>query len=183
MRAICLMLLLAACGGPAARPLPEPTCAAERTAASDATEARDGCREGGGAIDDDERAYLVVRRALEVHAASVAASGAATEEGVMALSDGCWAYLDQVASHFTDHGPLDRAEDAVEALVRDRGADDAAEAAQGALAAIDAVHALVSGEGEASEPCAEEEEILHEATEALARCEGTASSAASEAGR
>ena len=182
MRAVCLTFLLAACGGPAARPESTPSCGAERTAVADATEARDGCRSEGGAIDDDERAYLVVRRALEVHAASVAASGAATEEAVMALSDGCWAYLDQVASHFTDHAPLDRAEDAVEALVRDRGADDAADAAAGALAAIDAVHALVSG-GEASEPCAEEEEILHEASEALARCERTASSSGSEAGR
>lgn len=183
MRSFLLAFVLAACGGPAVRPEPAPGCASERTAVAEATEARDGCRTEGAEVDDDERAYLVVRRALEVHAAAVAASGTASEESVMALSDGSWAYLDQVASHFTDHAPLDRAEDAIEALVRDRGAEDAADAATETLASIDAIHALVSGGGEASEPCAEEDEILHEANDALARCERTAPSGATEAGR
>jgi hypothetical protein len=183
MRSVLLACALGACGAPATRPEPTPGCEAERAAVAEATEARDGCRSEGGSIDENERAYLVVRRALQVHAESVEASGAATEEGVMALSDGCWAYLDRVASHFTDHAPLDRAEDAVEALVRDRSAEDAADAARGALAAIEAVHALVSGAGEASEPCAEEEEILHEASEALARCERMSSPRSTEAGR
>lgn len=174
-----LLILVTACGGPAAHTEPTPSCDGERADLLAATETRDGCLSTGSEVDDDERAYLVVRQALDVHSASLAAGGEATEEGVMALADGFWAYLDQVASHFTDHAPLDRAEDAAEALVRDRTGDGARTAAARAIEALDAIFGLVSG-GEASEPCAEEVAILHEATEALERCEGTAAAAPSD---
>lgn len=169
------VLLVSACGGAAPRPEPTGACDAEREEAASAVEARDGCRSTGSEVDDDERAYLVVQRALETHAASLDAGGEATEESVMALADGFWAYLDQVASHFTDHGPLDRAEDAAEALVRDRSGEGAREAARRALEALNGIHALVSGGGAAAEPCAEEEAIVREANEALGRCEAGAS--------
>lgn len=170
-----LLALITACGG-ATTPPPTATdpCEAERREVAQATEVRDGCVGAGDELSEDEAAYLIIRRALDAHVATVEASGTVTEEAAMSLADGYWAYLDQVASHFTDHSPLDRAEDAAEALVRDRSGDGARSAASSAVESLEAIHAQVSGE--LTEPCAEEAAVLHEEEEALARCEGGGSS-------
>lgn len=171
------------CGGAAAATAPAPSCAREEAAVADARAALEGCRGEGGDVSEDEVAYTELAARLEAHEASLGTTVTATEpvvsdEAAMAVADQFWSYLDRVASRFTDHGPIDRAEDAAEALMRDRSGEGAIQAAHGAREALDALHALVAPDAAAApEPCAEEAEMLRES---LADLEGSCPGAAHE---
>lgn len=169
-------LALAACAGSSSAVAPEDDCAAEAERAVDAQGIHERCAAEGGDVSEDEAAYLALRERLETHQRTLAASESPTvsDEDAMAVADAYWAYLDRVASHFTDHGPLDHAEDAAEALMRDRSGDESIEAVSAAREALDGLHAQLVGD-DAPVRCAEEAEIAAEAAAALERCRGGAS--------
>ncbi len=169
-------LALAACAGSSSVVAPEDHCSAEAERAEGTQGIHERCAAEGGDVSEDEAAYLALSERLQAHQRALAASESPTvsDEDAMAVADGYWAYLDRVASHFTDHAPLDHAEDAAEALMRDRTGDEAIEAVSAAREALDALHAQLVGD-DAPVRCAEEAEIAAEAEQALAACREGAS--------
>jgi hypothetical protein len=167
---VLISVLLGACGGAAPATQPTAACPDEESALSSAQAALESCQSEGGDVSEDEAAYVALAERLREHEASLTTTPTVTDASAMAVADLFWAYLDRVASRFTDHGPLARAEDAAEALMRDRTGDEAVEAAAGARAALETLHALVAPESApAPERCAEEVEMVREATEDLER--------------
>lgn len=162
---------LAACAGAAAAVGPEADCTGETERATQTQGVQERCAAEGGDVGEDEVVYQALMERLQEHERTLAASESpsVSDEDAMAVADGYWAYLDRVASQFTDHAPLDRAEDAVEALMRDRTGDEALEAVSGAREALAALHAQLVGE-DPPVRCAEEAEIAEEAALALAQC-------------
>lgn len=174
MRSVALLLIsiaLTACGGAGSSVAPEDDCADEAERAADTQGIQERCAAEGGDVSEDEVVYEALMDRLQTHQRALAAmeSPAVNDEDAMAVADGYWAYLDRVASQFTDHGPLDQAEDAAEALMRDRTGDEAIEAVAGARAALEALHAQLSGD-DPPVRCAEEAEIAAEAAVALDQC-------------
>lgn len=162
-------ILLSACSG---APATEPTaaCPDEERALVSARAALESCQSEGGDVSEDDAAYAELAERLREHEASLTATPTVTDGAAMAVADLFWAYLDRVASRFTDHAPLDRAEDAAEALMRDRTGDEAVDAARGAREALETLHGLVApASAPAPARCAEEVEMVREATEDLER--------------
>jgi hypothetical protein len=173
---------LTACAGSATTVAPEDDCSDEAERATATSGIQERCAAEGGDVSEDEVIYLALMERLQTHQRELAVveSPTVSDEEAMAVADGYWAYLDRVASQFTDHAPLDQAEDAAEALMRDRTGDEAIEAVAGARAALEALHAQLSGD-DPPVRCAEEAEIAEEAAQALAQCrDGHASEASAE---
>lgn len=164
-------IALTACAGSSSAVAPEDDCAAEAERATQTQGIHERCAAEGGDVSEDEVVYQALMDRLQAHQRTLAASESpsVSDEDAMAVADGYWAYLDRVASQFTDHAPLDRAEDAAEALMRDRTGDEAIEAVSGAREALEALHAQLVGE-DPPVRCAEEAEIADEAAQALAQC-------------
>lgn len=174
MKRLGLVLLLTACGGAAPAPT-ETRCTTEETEATEARDVHERCASEGGEASDDEVAYQSLRERLVAHQASLGTGDVTVSDAdAMAVADAVWAYLDRVASQFTDHGPLDRAEDGAEALMRDRSDDGARAAVASALTSLEAVHAQLSGGDAPPERCAEEADMAREANEELERCRAEA---------
>ena len=173
VKRLAIVVFVGACGGAAPAPAPA-RCATEELEAAEAQGVHDRCAIEGGEASDDEVAYQALREQLLAHQASLGAGEIAVSDAdAMAVADGMWAYLDRVASQFTDHGPLDRAEDGAEALMRDRTGDGARTAVQVALAALEAVHEQLAS-AEPPDRCAEEADIVREANDELERCRADA---------
>lgn len=164
-------MALTACAGSASTVAPEDDCSDEAERAADTQGIQERCAAEGGDVSEDEAVYQALMERLQTHQRELAATESPTvsDEEAMAVADGYWAYLDRVASQFTDHAPLDQAEDAAEALMRDRTGDEAIEAVAGARTALETLHAQLMGD-DPPVRCAEEAEIAAEAAQALAAC-------------
>lgn len=82
-------------------------------------------------------------------------------------ADAVWALLDAVSPELTNHVALDRAENAAEAVLRDREGDPSRAAATEAEAVLLEIHGLLAP---ATDPCASEATRHEDAVAAAAQC-------------
>lgn len=84
-------------------------------------------------------------------------------------ADAVWELLDAVSPELTNHVALDRAENAAEALLRDREGDPARAAVTEAASAITDLRAILAP-APAEDPCATEATRAEETTAAASGC-------------
>lgn len=174
--ALLLASTLGGCGGAVGTAEPrsaadEDPCPRLRAEASEAAQALAACRETSPAWAHQasfDRALAGVR-SLAPHTQAPRTGPVPTEEAQRA-ADGVWELLDEVSPEMTRHAALDRAENAAEALLRDRNGDVARAAVIEAEAALAEVRAVLVPEP-TPDACDGETRAAREAAEASARCE------------
>lgn len=169
IRASILGLLVAACGGAgtAHDTTPEP-CAEEDAALSTATEALRVCRETAPEPWSHGPSYDALLAQLGEYETSLAFGDDGNEATAQAIAASAWSFFDELAGEVVDHHPLDVAEDAAEALLRDRDHDHALEAIAAARAAFVALHDLYAAP--TAPDCSDEEADESDARAARGRC-------------
>ncbi|GAB4203038.1 MAG: hypothetical protein OHK0013_16860 [Sandaracinaceae bacterium] len=162
---------LAACGGAGASggTTLASACAAERTEAERMEAELQRCRASNALApwvhqERYDHALFEVR-ALQVLAPQRAISAAEAQDA----ADAYWELLDAVSPELTAHAPLDRAENAAEAMLRDRTGDAAVQAAQEAEAALAALRSALLPEAP-PDPCAEAQTRADVAAAAASAC-------------
>ena len=167
--ALAFFVVLSACGGAGSSgsTTPEP-CADEDAALTAASEALATCRATPPEPWRHEEGYAHLVAALDHYSARVELEGDGDEVEAQALAAEAWSFLDELASDVVDHGPLDAAEDATEALLRDREHDDAVEAIAAARRALAALHDRLAAPSEPD--CTAQVDDETDARDAADRC-------------
>ncbi len=162
-------LFLSACGGAGSSEstTPEP-CAEEDAALASAREALATCRDTPPEAWRHEEGYAHLVASLDHYSARVELEGDGDEVEAQALATEAWSFLDELASDVVDHGPLDAAEDATEALLRDRGHDDAVDAIAAARHAHAVLHDRLAAPAEPD--CTAQLDDETDARDAAERC-------------
>ncbi len=169
--ALVLASLLAAsgCGGATrgdtqTTPTDDP-CVEPLRAQSEASAALASCREGVPAWPHE----AVYTSALGSVRNLAAISGPVPPADAQRAADAVWELLDAVSPELTNHVALDRAENAAEALLRDREGDAARAAVTEAESALTDLRAILAP-APAVDPCASEAARVDETTATASSC-------------
>jgi hypothetical protein len=167
--ALAFSLFLGACGGAGASgsTTPEP-CADEDAALSAASEALATCRSTPPEAWRHEEGYAHLVAALDHYSTRLELEGDGDEVEAQAIATESWSFLDELASDVVDHGPLDTAEDATEALLRDREHDEALEAVGALRSALATLHDRLAAPAEPD--CTAQIDDETDARDAQGRC-------------
>jgi hypothetical protein len=163
-----LLVLVLGCGGATTTtsrdttPLADP-CPGLGNDRDEASAALTQCRERSAAW---AHAALFDTALAEVRALAAAPRPLPPADAQRA-ADAVWALLDAVSPELTNHVALDRAENAAEAVLRDREGDPSRAAATEAEAVLLEIHGLLAPP---ADPCASEVTRHDEAVRAAARC-------------
>lgn len=156
---------VSACGGASVRTETAPRCEAEARSASDAREAAEAC---ASAVDTPvfphEDAYRAATTAIDAYEAAL------SEATVQAAAESLYLLLDRVSPELTDHTTLDRAENATERFLRERGDRVRAAAITEVRASIDAIR-LERTPPPTPRDCTADDARRDEAARALDACE------------
>lgn len=152
------LLLLPACGGAAASGGTSPAdgrCAALRADADRAVEELEACRRDAPAVAPWPHRERYDRALAEVRALQVLAPQRAIEPTeAQVAADAYWELLDAVSPELTNHGSLDRAENAAEGILRDRQGDAAVAATREAELALEEIQRALLPDAP-PDPCTE----------------------------
>jgi hypothetical protein len=163
------LLAASGCGGAAqgdTRTTPTDDPCVERVRARDeASAALSRCREAVPAWRH-EAAYGTALGAVQSLAAI---RGPVSPADAQRAADAVWELLDAVSPELTNHVALDRAENAAEALLRDREGDAARAAVTEAESSLTELRAVLAPEP-AEDPCAAEQARVEETTAAASSC-------------
>lgn len=165
-----LVLVLTGCGGAAATAPTTPDTREDPCVALG--QRRDAADEALAACRADVPAWrhqaVFDEATRSVQAVAVAAGrGPVPPEDAQHAADAVWELLDAVSPELTNHLSLDRAENAAEALLRDRQGDAARAAITEASAALEEIRATLVP---AEDPCASQESSAADANAAAADC-------------
>ncbi len=153
------VVLCFGCGASAESPSGDDTSGGEacrsRTDADELAAELATCREGVLAEPDwpAQAAYDTAFELVRAHLQDVSPPREVTSEEVQPIADAIWALLDAVTFPPQPDTLRTRAEDATEALLRDRGREPSATAAQAAFEAVTAIRATLHPP--VADPCAE----------------------------
>ncbi|MBX7190804.1 MAG: hypothetical protein K1X94_02035 [Sandaracinaceae bacterium] len=163
---------IAGCGAGAASsrettPVATDPCPRLRSERDDAVTALTRCREASTVWAHQavfDRALAEVR-----HVGELGAQGAVPPSDAQRAADAMWELLDAVSPELTNHLALDRAENAAEAILRDREGDPARAARLEAEGALEEIHQVLAP-APAEDPCAGERDRARETADAAAQC-------------
>lgn len=167
---VALVVLASGCGGAAATsdtqttPADDP-CRATIRARDEATAALTACRAAVPAWRH-EGPYT---QAITQVRALAAISGPVPPVDAQRAADAVWELLDVVSPELTNHVALDRAENAAEALLRDREGDAARAAVTEAETSLTELRAVLDPQP-ATDPCAAEQTRADSATSSAGSC-------------
>lgn len=170
--AIALTVASVGCGGASTgarstTPGGEP-CAAEIEAAQGAADALAACRAAPPAAWSHGATYDELVARLDAYERSLVLGDDGAEAAAQEIAGACWTFFDELAAEVVDHAPLDAAEDAAEALLRDRAHDRAVEAVAAARSAL--AHLFELYAAPSAPDCTEAEADDDDARDALDRC-------------
>lgn len=164
-----VVLLSLGCQPVAATPATDETSGDEtcpaRADANRLTERLETCRaeQASQPTWPGQESFEALLEQLRVHLGSVSDGREVTSAEAQPIADAMWAFLDQLTFTAETEPLRTRAEEAAEALIRDRGRDQSAGAAQAAFEAITSVRATLHPPG--IDPCAELEASAADARE------------------